>query len=129
MLKSPEAIQRQLSDAISAIGRYDFPQQWSSLMPTLVAKLGGTDDFHVINGVLQTCHSLFKRYRHEFKSDKLWSEIKLVLDSFAAPLTQLFTTLMGLAKQHEGNKAAITIIYSSILLVAKIFYSLNSQVI
>ncbi|OXA64637.1 Exportin-2 [Folsomia candida] len=127
MLKSPEAIQRQLSDAISAIGRYDFPQQWSSLMPTLVAKLGGTDDFHVINGVLQTCHSLFKRYRHEFKSDKLWSEIKLVLDSFAAPLTQLFTTLMGLAKQHEGNKAAITIIYSSILLVAKIFYSLNSQ--
>jgi exportin-2 (importin alpha re-exporter) len=34
---------------------------------------------------------------------------------------------MNLAKQHENNKEAITVIYSSLLLVSKIFYSLNSQ--
>lgn len=35
--------------------------------------------------------------------------------------------LMGMAKQHENNKDAITVIYSSLLLVSKIFYDLNSQ--
>ena len=47
-------------------------------------------DFHVINGVLQTAHSLFKKYRHQFKSQTLWEEIKFVLDNFAKPLTDLF---------------------------------------
>lgn len=47
-------------------------------------------DFYVINGVLHTAHSIFKRYRYEFKSQALWTEIKLVLDHFAKPLTDLF---------------------------------------
>jgi len=34
---------------------------------------------------------------------------------------------MNLAKQHENNKDAIGVIYSSLLLVSKIFYSLNAQ--
>ena len=38
------------------------------------------------------------RYRHEFKSQELWSEIKIVLDEFAAPLTELFKKTMDLAK-------------------------------
>lgn len=33
---------------------------------------------------------IFFRYRHEFKSNELWQEIKLVLDTFAQPLTELF---------------------------------------
>lgn len=32
----------------------------------------------------------YYRYRYEFKSEKLWREIKFVLDNFAMPLTQLF---------------------------------------
>jgi len=47
-------------------------------------------DFHVINGVLHTAHSLFKRYRYEFQSNALWGEIKFVLGEFAKPLTELF---------------------------------------
>lgn len=46
-------------------------------------------DFNVINGVLRTAHSLFKKYRYEFKSQQLWTEIKFVLDSFSKPLTDL----------------------------------------
>lgn len=34
---------------------------------------------------------------------------------------------MELASQHAGNKEAIKVIYSSLLMVAKIFNSLNSQ--
>ena len=51
----------QLSDAISIIGREDFPDKWPDLIPEMVSKFE-TGDFHVINGVLRTGHSLFKRY-------------------------------------------------------------------
>ena len=32
MLESPESIQKQLSDAISIIGREDFPEKWKDLL-------------------------------------------------------------------------------------------------
>ena len=37
----------------------------------------------------KTAHSLFERHRHEQKSEKLWTEIKLVIDKFAPAFTQL----------------------------------------
>lgn len=126
MLRSPEQIQKQLSDTISIIGKEDFPDKWSGLMPELVSKFT-TGDFNIINGVLRTGHSLFKKYRHEFKSEKLWREIKFVLDNFAMPLTQLFRATMELTVTHAENVAALKVIYSSLLLICKIFYSLNYQ--
>lgn len=50
----------QLSDAISIIGREDFPQKWPDLLTEMVARFR-SGDFHIINGVLRTAHSLFKR--------------------------------------------------------------------
>ena len=50
----------KLSDAIGYIGHEDFPEKWSNLIPELVGKFQ-SGDFHVINGVLHTTHSLFKR--------------------------------------------------------------------
>ncbi|XP_072017606.1 exportin-2-like [Amphiura filiformis] len=126
MLSMPENLQRQLSDAISIIGREDFPAKWPNLLPQLVKKLE-VGDFHIINGVLRTVHSLFKRYRHEFKSQELWTEIKLVLDTFAAPLTDLFNKTMELAKTHANDPVAIKILYNSLALICKVFYSLNFQ--
>ncbi|XP_070556121.1 exportin-2-like [Ptychodera flava] len=126
MLKMPEQIQRQLSDAISIIGREDFPHKWPNLLPDMVSMFK-SGDFHMINGVLQTAHSLFKRYRHEFKSQELWTEIKHVLDNFAAPLTELFVTIRGLAVKHANEAQAIKILYSSLTLISKVFYSLNFQ--
>jgi exportin-2 (importin alpha re-exporter) len=126
MLKSPEQIQRQLSDAISIIGREDFPAKWPDLLNEMVAKFQ-IGDFHVINGVLRTAHSLFKRYRHEFKSNELWTEIKFVLENFAKPLTELFNSTMELAKTHANNPDALKVIFSSLVLICKIFYSLNFQ--
>ena len=89
MLSSHEQIQRQLSDAISIISKEDFPEKWPQLLPTLVDQLK-CGDFHIINGVLRTAHSIFKRYRHEFLSSELWKEIKYALGIFAIPLTELF---------------------------------------
>ena len=62
MLRLPEAMQRQLSDAISIIGKYDFPAKWMDLFPYMVSKFA-SGDFHVINGVLRTANPLFKRYK------------------------------------------------------------------
>lgn len=126
MLTSPPAIQKQLSDAVSIIGKHDFPKKWPELINEMVEKFA-TGDFNIINGVLQTAHSIFKRYRYEFKSQTLWEEIKFVLDSFAKPLTDLLVATMGLAKTHENNEAALKVIYSSLTLMSKVFYSLNSQ--
>ncbi|KAL5287215.1 Cas.2 family protein [Megaselia abdita] len=126
MLKSPLSVQKQLSDAVSIIGKHDFPKKWPELIGEMVDKFG-TGDFNVINGVLQTAHSLFKRYRFEFKSQSLWEEIKFVLDRMAKPLTDLLLALMNLTKAHEGNVEALKVIYGSLVLVCKVFYSLNSQ--
>ncbi|CAG9793023.1 unnamed protein product [Diatraea saccharalis] len=126
MLKSPEAIQRQFSDAVSIIGKCDFPEKWPSLIPEMVEKFA-TGDFHVINGILRTAHSLFKRYRYEFKSQKLWEEIKHVLDHFAKPLTDLFLATIDLTTKHADNPQALLIIYGSLVLICKVFYSLNYQ--
>ncbi|KAI1289580.1 Exportin-2 [Halotydeus destructor] len=128
MLKSPEKIQRQLSDATSIIGREDFPAKWPTLLNDLInhiAQSGG--DFRIIQGILQTAHSLFKRYRHEFKSQELWTEIKLVLDTFAKAFTELFVKTVEVAKQQANNPQALKLIVNSLVLCCKIFYSLNAQ--
>lgn len=126
MLRSPEKLQKQLSDAVSVIGREDFPDKWETLLPDMVAKFE-SGDFHIINGVLQTAHSLFKRYRHEFKSQELWTEIKIVLDKFAQPLTNLFMNIMEEANKSASDVSKLKDILSSILLICKVFYSLNFQ--
>uniref|UniRef100_A0A8C5AWA8 Exportin-2 n=1 Tax=Gadus morhua TaxID=8049 RepID=A0A8C5AWA8_GADMO len=126
MLRSPEQIQKQLSDAISIIGREDFPQKWPDLLTEMVTRFQ-SGDFHIINGVLRTAHSLFKRYRHEFKSNELWLEIKLVLDTFAAPLTELFKATIELCQTHAKDINALKVLFSSLTLISKLFYSLNFQ--
>uniref|UniRef100_A0A4W5QZE5 Exportin-2 n=1 Tax=Hucho hucho TaxID=62062 RepID=A0A4W5QZE5_9TELE len=126
MLSSPEQIQKQLSDAISIIGREDFPMKWPDLLTEMVTRFQ-SGDFHIINGVLRTAHSLFKRYRHEFKSNELWLEIKLVLDTFANPLTELFKATIALCQTHATDINALKILFSSLTLISKLFYSLNFQ--
>lgn len=126
MLKAPPAIQKQLSDAVSIIGKFDFPKKWPQLIDEMIEKFA-TGDFYIINGVLQTAHSLFKRYRFEFKSQTLWEEIKFVLDRFAKPLTELVTATMKLTQDHASNLQALKVIYGSLTLISKVFYSLNVQ--
>lgn len=126
MVRSPAVIQKQLSDAVSIIGKYDFPKKWPVLIDEMLEKFA-LGDFNVINGILRTAHSLFKRYRYEFKSQELWEEIKFVLDRMAKPLTDLLLATMQLTKVHENNVEALRIIYGSLVLVCKVFLSLNSQ--
>jgi exportin-2 (importin alpha re-exporter) len=126
MLKTPDAVQKQLSDAISIIGLEDFPKKWPGLLEEMV-KYFQTSDFHLINGVLQTAHSLFRRYRHECRSEELWREIALVLETLASPLTSLFISTMKLSAEHAQNQEALKVLFNSLLLIVKVYYSLIVQ--
>ena len=126
MLKSPSGIQKQLSAAIAIIGQEDFPAKWPNLINEMVTKFA-SGDFHIINGVLQTAYSIFEKYSIDMKSQKLWEEIKFVLDNFAGPFTELLNATMNLAKEHSNNVQALKVIFGSLVLIAKIFYFLNYQ--
>lgn len=62
MCTVPDVAQKQLSESLSIISNHDFPDQWPALLPELVAKLTTTDDLSVVNGVLETANSIFKRH-------------------------------------------------------------------
>lgn len=126
MLRSSEGVQRQLSQAISIIGKSDFPHQWSDLIPYMAEKFK-SGDFNIISGVLQTSYSVMERYEYENKSDDLWREIKFVLDNFAQPLTNLLVELMKAAGENLNNAAALRMIFSSLVSVGQLFLALNSQ--
>lgn len=126
MLRLPENLQKQVSDGISIIGKHDFPSKWTELFPKMSSTFT-SNDFHAINGVLRTANPLFKRYRFEDKSDKLWTEIKIVLEQFAEPLTTLFSNSLTSLQTHRDQPAIAKILLDSLLLMCKIFYSLNFQ--
>lgn len=129
MLNSSSHIQRQLSEAITIIAQSDFPEKWSWLINELEASLSDKQNVNLdkVLGILQTAHSVFRRYRHELQSDRLWLEIKLVIDSFAQPFTDRFKDLMLAIKNPPSDPTQLAQIYQSILLCAKIYLSLITQ--
>ncbi|XP_018646276.1 importin-alpha re-exporter (chromosome segregation 1-like protein) [Schistosoma mansoni] len=130
MLSVAGNIQSQLSEAISTIWREDFPEKWPNLIPELVqrmAQLGA--DLNMVHGVLYTAHTLFKRYRHECAGPDLYREMKLVIGQFGAPLTELAKNLLGLVigTNRISDASRLTTVLQCLLLVCKIFLSLNCQ--
>ncbi|KAJ3054316.1 importin-alpha export receptor [Rhizophlyctis rosea] len=126
MISVPRDLQAQLSEAISMIADNDFPFAWANLLEDLLANLN-PNDYNVNIGVLQTAHSIFRRYRHQFASDRLFAEIKFVLDTFAAPYLQFFLQTDALITANANNKEALKPLMQCLLLLFKIFWSLNSQ--
>ena len=62
MLASTPLVQAQVSETLALISATDFPGQWPTLLPELVARVNvAGSDYAVINGVLTTANSIFKR--------------------------------------------------------------------
>lgn len=125
MLTTPPLIRAQLSEALTIISNHDFPARWPSLLPELVERLK-TDDVTVINGVCQTANSIFKRYRNQYGSNELVSELASTQDVFAAPALETLQKLSALVPEQNANLDALKLTLSSIRLLCRIFYSLNS---
>lgn len=126
MISCPDKIQVQIGEAVSHIASHDFPASWQGLMQDLVSRLSPSD-YKVNAGVLQTAHSIFKRYRHEFRSDELYREINFVIDQFCPAFAELFKNTDTLIQQHGNDQNAMNVLFSSLHLMCKIFLSLNSQ--
>ena len=62
MLSTPPPVRAQLSEALTIIGQHDFPAKWMSLLPELLERLK-TGDLLIVEGILETANSIFKRYR------------------------------------------------------------------
>jgi exportin-2 (importin alpha re-exporter) len=60
MLHTPILIQKQLSESLTIVADNDFPKKWENLLEELVRRITN-QDFRILNGVLQTAHSIFKR--------------------------------------------------------------------
>ena len=127
----PAKLQAQLSEAMSLIATHDFPDQWPNLLSELVGQLNTAAsatprDYAKVGGLLAIAHSITGRYRHEFKSDKLYAEIKTVLDAFQAPLLQLAQLAVSeLPAATSAGKQACIPLLSAITTTATLFYDVS----
>lgn len=48
MLSAPKPIQKQLSEAVGAIGRSDFPREWPSLLTGMVEKFASGNNTYLL---------------------------------------------------------------------------------
>lgn len=69
------------------------------------------------------------RFRYEFKSQELWTELKLVLDNFASPLLDLFEGMNEQIPKKINNVHELKQVFEVLIMIAKLFYSLNYQVL
>ncbi|KAL0347719.1 UNVERIFIED_CONTAM: Exportin-2 [Sesamum calycinum] len=122
----------QLSEALTIIGKHDFPKAWPILLPELVAtldKLSQANDYVSVNGVLTAINSLFEKFRYQFKTNELLLDLKYWLDSFAKALLEVFKRNAGFIDQAVGSRAVDVSVLKSYVesqrLCCRIFYSLN----
>jgi len=126
MTTLPSALQLQLGEAITIIANTDFPSSWPNLVDDLISNMSASD-MTITNGVLQTAHSIFKRWRAQYRSDELFTEIAFVLHRFCEPFLALFKQIDSLIDQNTGNTQVLNTLFETMVLLTKVFYDLNSQ--
>eukprot|EP01133_Synstelium_polycarpum_P009009 gene9009-10567_t len=127
MLLVPSSVQAQLLEALTAIGESEFPSDWSNLLPELVARLKSTSDYNVINSVLQVINSLFRRYRHQSKSNSILTELKYILEIFPQPYLELFVKTGAVIKDTPNlTPDQLKLLFTSVDIQLEIFLSLSS---
>ncbi|KAF9082059.1 importin-alpha export receptor [Mortierella sp. AD031] len=124
MTISEARIQLQLSDAVTQIADTDFPQKWQGLIPELVSKLN-PQDYVTNNGLLQTAHSIFQRWRPLYPSDNLYTEIKIALESFCEPYRQVFLATDQMIEANAQNVPQLKVLFETLHLLTEIFHDLN----
>ncbi|OLY82980.1 Exportin-2 [Smittium mucronatum] len=125
MINQPKSMQLQIGEAVSIIADNDFPSLWPNLIKDLVSHFSPTD-VQTNNGILQTAHMVFNRYRSEFRSDMLFTEIKYVLSGFAEPYYQVFLATTQLITKCTDQRSLFETL-DSVKYLLIVFYDLNCQ--
>ncbi|WWC58466.1 uncharacterized protein I303_101008 [Kwoniella dejecticola CBS 10117] len=123
-------LQSQIGEGLSHIASLDFPSQWEGLCDELINSLT-PDNFVINNGVLATAHSIFKRWRSQFRTNELYSEINFVLSRFCQPYYQLFQHVDSLIQQPNPSSlpanSSLQLLSQSLILLVQLFHDLSSQ--
>lgn len=77
----PSYLRPQMTEIVCQISKIDFPERWPQLIQLLSQHLQAATDFDQLVVSLGTLEQLVNRYRHEMRSNKLWTEIILVVNS------------------------------------------------
>lgn len=128
MLTAPEKLQPFLSEALGTISNADFPldQKWPELMPQLMQHMDSPDPA-VVQATLRTTHAISRKYRTASHTDELWNEIAMVLNHTHDRLLATNQKCLAAMAANAGNKAALEAVFSTLDLVARVFYDLNYQ--
>ena len=121
LLSTSYAVSLQMSEIISLIAVHEFPQEWPSLLPSMLQLLKQTD-LKKQTLILKSLHGYFKRYRSVFLNDTLKVELNYVYQELAAPLTQMFT--MFCEQFASCNLDQMGDQLNVVLQILKIFWSL-----
>ena len=112
------SISQIISESISQIASRDFVLgDWPELLPFISTLLQDNDSLKKCCA-LQVCDSIFSRYRHEFRTDSLFREINMVMETLAVPLLAVFVSECGQDKN---------LFFREQRLLLDIFYSLSAQ--
>ena len=121
-----QAIMSQMNESIALVAASDFPDAWPALIDELVAQLS-TDNHHVLLSVLATSHAIFKRWRHQFRSDALYTEINLVLGKMANPLLELLHRMHAMLVDASTPSSTMQPLALCLMLLLQLFYDLSAQ--
>ncbi|WFD28155.1 importin-alpha export receptor [Malassezia nana] len=121
-----QAILSQMNESIALVAASDFPDVWPELIDELVAQLG-TENHHVLLSVLGTSHAIFKRWRSQFRSDALYTEINLVLGKMANPLLELLQRTHAMLLDPSTPSATMPPLAMCLMLLLQLFYDLSAQ--
>jgi exportin-2 (importin alpha re-exporter) len=126
MCTVPPQIQAQISEAISLIAAVDYPKNWDNLVGELVQKMK-SPDLAVVNGVLKTANSIFKRFRYVGRGDELYTVIVYTLERIQQPLLVEFVRIGQAVEMFANDPAQLAPRLDALCSMCRIFYSLNYQ--
>jgi exportin-2 (importin alpha re-exporter) len=124
MLQAPKPVKVQLSAGLEEISITDYPAQWQSLLPELVNHLGTSSDLAVLQGTMETAHTVFLKFRSQARSNETLKEIKFTVDGFKDTHLKIYTAAV---QRVLGGLPADQLVLHFELLKSTIgvFYSLN----
>ena len=126
MCTVPPQIQAQISETISLIATVDFPDKWDNLLPELIQKFN-SPDLAVVNGVLMTANSIFKRFRYVQRSDELYRVIIYTLKYIEQPLLTMFIQTGKAIDAYANDAQQLKPRFEALRSMCRIFFSLNFQ--
>uniref|UniRef100_A0A914GU25 Exportin-2 n=1 Tax=Globodera rostochiensis TaxID=31243 RepID=A0A914GU25_GLORO len=132
MFQLPSYVRPQMIEIVCQISKVDFPDRWPQLIQLLSQHLQAATAFDQLSVSLGTLEQLISRYRHEMRSNKLWTEIILVVNTVAEPLTQLYSRMLQYLPDPSNRNTQLELTdrlswLQIVLELTRIYHSLISQ--